>query len=51
MHFFTFTIMIYLKKFIGIKNLKRKECPAELLTLFIPSLPVSHLLQKDSKLK
>ena len=46
----SFTIMNYLKKFIGIKYLKRKQCPAGLSPIIIPSPDVSHFLQKDSKL-
>ena len=49
-HIFSFTIMNYLIKFVGIKYLKRKQCPAELSPIIIPSLPLSQLLQKDSKL-
>ena len=42
--------MDYLKKFIGIKYLKRKQCPVRLSPIVTPSPPVSHLLAKDSKL-
>ena len=50
MHIFSFTIMNYLKRFIGIKPLNRKQCPAGLSPIIIPSLSVPHLLLKDSKL-
>ena len=50
MHIFSFTIMNYLKKFVGIKYLKRIQCPAGLSPMIVPSPPVSHLLPKDRKL-
>ena len=48
---FSFTIMTYLKKLIGIKFLNTKECPARFSPRIIPSRPVSSLLPKDSKIK
>ena len=50
MHIFSFIIIIYLKKFIWIKYLKRNQCPTGLSPIIIPSPPASHLLSKDSKL-
>ena len=44
------TITNYLKKFIGIKYLKKKQCRVVLSSIIIPALPVSNLLQKDSEL-
>ena len=37
-HIFSFIIMAYLKKFIGIKFLSTKQCPAELSPWIIPPL-------------
>ena len=44
MQIISFTIMNYLKKFIWIKYLKMKQCPARLSPIIIPSPPVCHLL-------
>ena len=43
MYIFSFTIINYLKRFIRIKYLKRKQCPAGLSPTIIPSPPVFHL--------
>ena len=40
-HTFSFTMMKYLKKFIGIKSVNRKQCPAGLFPTIIPSAHVS----------
>ena len=50
MHIFSFKIINYLKKFIGIKYLKKNQFRAGLSPIIIPSAPVSHPLPKDSKL-
>ena len=41
MHVFSFTIMTYMKKFIGMKSLT-KQCPSELSPTIMHSPPVSH---------
>ena len=41
---FSFTIMNYLKKFIGIKSPNTKQCPAGSSPRIITSLPVSSRL-------
>ena len=51
MHIFSFTIISYLEKFIGIKSLNKKQCQTGLSPIIIPSPPISHLLPKDNKLK
>ena len=48
---FSFTIMTYLKKLIGIKSLNTKQCPSGFSPGIIPFPPVSSLLPKDSKIK
>ena len=50
-HTFSFKIMTYLKKFIGIKSLNRKQCPEGLSPRILPSPSVSPFLPKDNKIK
>ena len=51
MYIFSFTIMNYLKTFIGVKYLNKKQCVAGLSPIITPSPPVSYPLLIDSKLK
>ena len=49
-HIFSFTIMTYLKRFIGVKSLNKKQCPVGLSSRIIPTPPASLLLQNTAKL-